>query len=75
MFVHCELHLYNINGLDIPEEVHLIRISYSMDYSNYMSWNPRHPHLSGHQGLMSYCMPQHYEPTLMGSINMSLHNQ
>ena len=36
MVVHCELYLCNINRLDIPEEVHLIWISQSTEYSNYV---------------------------------------
>ena len=34
--VHCQLHLCNINRLDIPEGVNLIWISQSTEYSNYV---------------------------------------
>ena len=37
MVVYCELYLCNINNLDIPEEVLLIWISQSTEYSNGMS--------------------------------------
>ena len=38
MVVHCELYLCNINSIDILVEIHLIWISHSTEYSNYMSY-------------------------------------